>query len=92
MSEASQAGAWQPKPPSAEVDPESGQDIPQAVRDEERFLDAVASKGDDDTAEVEALRDVVSGWYDEIDGVSRQPKPESPSQPANSTSPAASAA
>ena len=72
---AGEDSAWQPKSPAAAKDPEVGRDVPKAVLDEERFLDAVASRVDESASEMDELRDRVSLWYDETDGVSRQPKP-----------------
>jgi len=56
--------SYSPAAPDQAVEP----DRPQAVRDEERFLDAVASRGDDlDASQMDVLRDVVSQWYDDAD-------------------------
>ncbi|MDR2929449.1 MAG: hypothetical protein LBV06_00860 [Propionibacteriaceae bacterium] len=49
-------------------------DAPPHVRDEEAFLDAVVSHIDEDHTGIAQLRDKVSQWYDETDGVVDRPR------------------
>jgi hypothetical protein len=63
----SSEGTWMPKPPPVVHDDAVSADQPEAVTNEEAFLDSIVSHIDDDTADMVALRDKVSTWYASCD-------------------------
>ncbi|MDR0849401.1 MAG: hypothetical protein LBN10_10280 [Propionibacteriaceae bacterium] len=60
-------GTWMLPPPPIPRDDEAETDQPEAVTDEEAFLDSIVSHVDDDSSEMVALRDKVSAWYSSCD-------------------------
>ncbi len=65
-------GAWTPPVPGPQKKAVDDAAVPQPVRDEEAFLDAVGSHTDEDHSGLEKLRDKVSEWYDTTDSISSE--------------------